>query len=90
MNDLTEAQQIEYRQAKNRPCDDGCHVEIVREDDTHEGYCRDERGRVLPAQMDDREMLTEILTLFRTLGDTLEQMGQNPMLKALMPKLGGK
>lgn len=32
------------------------------------------------------EKIDEILTIMRAVSDALEQMGQNPMLKALMPK----
>lgn len=74
MEDLTEAEQQEYRDAQPVPGTDA-------------------KGRRMPETMTDREMLMEILINFRQLGDTLEEVGQNPMLKALpgMGKLfGGK
>lgn len=67
MNDLTEAEQNEYRQSMN---------------DT------DDKGRALAHTMTDRAIAEESLILLRAFGDALQALGENPMLKAMMPKFG--
>jgi hypothetical protein len=53
---------------------------------------RDEKGRIALHLMSERELMEESVTSMRALADVLESIGQNPMLKAMMPKgmLGGK
>jgi hypothetical protein len=36
--------------------------------------------------MTDSEKINEILTTMRALADAMQELGNNPMLKALMPK----
>lgn len=45
----------------------------------------DAKGRILIADLTDSEKLTEIVTTMREIADALESMGNNPMLKALLP-----
>jgi uncharacterized protein (UPF0128 family) len=45
----------------------------------------DERGRTIVEAMSDSEKLAEILHTMRAVSDALESLGNNPMLKAMMP-----
>jgi len=47
---------------------------------------KDDKGRDMVETMTDRELLKESVVLLRAFGDALETLGQNPMLKAMMPK----
>lgn len=47
----------------------------------------DEKGRKDVADMTTDEKLEEILLTMRAVGDGLEALGKNPMMKAMMPKL---
>lgn len=69
MDDLTEAQQNEYRAAAVAAGDDGRPI--------------DGRNRTLAATMTDREIAEESLILLRAFGDALQALGDNPMLRAL-------
>lgn len=46
----------------------------------------DAKGRILPSALSERELLEECLIMLRGFGDALEVVGQNPMLKAMLPK----
>lgn len=50
----------------------------------------DPKGRPLAHLMSDREIAEESVILLRAFGDALEALGQNPMLRAMMPKQFGK
>jgi hypothetical protein len=45
----------------------------------------DEQKRVNARYLTDRELLVESVVLLRAFGDALTALGQNPMLKAMMP-----
>ena len=47
---------------------------------------KDDKGRDMVETMTDREIAIETLVLLRAFGDALEQLGSNPMLRAMMPK----
>lgn len=46
----------------------------------------DAKGRTLPEAMTERDLLEEMVLNMRGLADMLEEIGKNPMLKAMMPK----
>lgn len=45
----------------------------------------DSKGRTLVQDMSNEEKVNEILLTMRALADALEELGNNPMLKAMMP-----
>jgi hypothetical protein len=45
----------------------------------------DAKGRPLLAEMSDREVLEEVAHNLRAFHDALENLGKNPMLKAMLP-----
>lgn len=45
----------------------------------------DDKGRPAVNTMTDRALQEETLVLLRTLIDVLEQIGSNPMMRAMMP-----
>lgn len=45
----------------------------------------DSKGRLYPEVMSDSDMLREILETMRGVADALEELGQNPMLRAMIP-----
>ena len=46
----------------------------------------DDKGRPLVETMTEHDLLQETVLSLRGLGDVLEEIGKNPMLKAMMPK----
>lgn len=54
---------------------------------TPPGTGRDDRGRILVAAMEERQLLEESVLLLRALTDVLSALGQNPMLAGMIPKL---
>lgn len=50
----------------------------------------DDKSRLKPACMTDRAIAEESLVLLRAFGDALQELGNNPMLKAMMPKGFGR
>lgn len=48
---------------------------------------RDGQGRIVAADMTDREIAEESLILLRAFADALSVIGNNPMLGAMMPNL---
>lgn len=48
---------------------------------------RDGNGRIVVADMTEREILEETLILLRAFSDALSVLGSNPMLGAMIPGL---
>lgn len=48
----------------------------------------DSKGRAPYSAMSDRELLIELVTAVRAMTDALEEVGKNPMLRAMMPTEG--
>lgn len=46
----------------------------------------DEKGRPLVETMTTHDMMREMVENMRGLADMLEEIGKNPMVKAMMPK----
>ncbi len=45
----------------------------------------DDKGRAPIGLMTDRELLEELVTTVRQLGDALESLGKNPALRMMIP-----
>lgn len=43
----------------------------------------DDKGRPLPDNMTDRELLVELVTNMRAVGDAVGELAESPMVKAL-------
>jgi hypothetical protein len=44
----------------------------------------DTKGRMVPAEMTDRQIAEETLILLRAFGDVISALGQNPMAVAML------
>jgi hypothetical protein len=62
-----------------------------RSDEKSDPFERDEKGRIKPNQLTDRELLIEVVTSQRATQDLVESfiasMSKNPMLKMMAGKL---